>query len=827
MPYKSPLRPLRIPACSLFDFVFERSRLRPHRLALVDGATGRTLTYGGVITAIRRVAAGLAARGFGPGRTLALFGENTPEWVIAFFAVALAGGTVTTISALSTEAELLHQLRDSDARFLISARHLLAKAVPAALKAGGVHHVCFGRAADVEPFGDLLASPALRTRRDAVSNGEVFAIPYSSGTTGVPKGVMLTQYGMVADAAQLEASAALGTREVFLATAPFYHAYGMLMVMTLGLRAGATIVTMPRFEIRSFLRALQKYRVTTAHLVPPVIRMLAKNPVVDEYDRSSLRTVFSAAAPLPESDARLCADRNGCEVRQAYGMTECLLSHMALKASAKPGGVGVPLANCEYRVVDVATGSEVPQGALGEIHVRGPQMMKGYLANPEATARILDRDGWLHTGDIGYADADSSLFVVDRARDLVKFRGLQYGENELLLAVVEDTTARREAIRRVNFQALLLDSVRESVVAVDLEQRVTFWNKGAEAMFGHRAEEAIGRPVDDLITPPHVRTERDAQFRVLDAEGRWQGHTLRRRRDGTLIWTDLVASSITDVDGNRSGFVAIHRDVTELRRHEEEIRHSREELRSLASRLIAIREEERSAISRELHDELGQIVTRLRIDLAWLMTQLPQHLRTERTASILPLIDKTLNAIKHTSAQLRPPILDEAGIEAAIEWQMRQFASWNRCRCRLDLRLPRLTPDRDRDTAVFRILQEALTNVARHANASTVVVRGRVRGDDLIVRIEDDGRGLSQGKKGARDSLGLVGMRERAEAVKGVVEVGRGPNGGTVVAVRVPLVSPRHTGGVDDSSADSRRSSVDSRGTEARRRVFARHPGRV
>jgi signal transduction histidine kinase len=266
---------------------------------------------------------------------------------------------------------------------------------------------------------------------------------------------------------------------------------------------------------------------------------------------------------------------------------------------------------------------------------------------------------------------------------------------------------------------------------------------------------------------------------------------IRNRKNGTHIWTDLVASTISGADGQPSGLIAIDRDVTEHKAAEETIRQSRERMRNLAARLMVIREQERSTIARELHDELGQALTGLGFDLRWLFDSLAPRLRTRRAESMLTLVDQLLDRVRHICGELRPAILDDLGLEAAIEWQAQEFADRTGCRCKLDLRLGPLKAQRDRDTAAFRIVQEALTNVARHARARHVTLRGRVTDAEVVLQIEDDGVGFDERRLSSAQALGLLGMRERAEAVGGAVAIESRVRKGAKVKVRMPCDTGR------------------------------------
>jgi acyl-CoA synthetase (AMP-forming)/AMP-acid ligase II len=215
---------------------------------------------------------------------------------------------------------------------------------------------------------------------------------------------------------------------------PLFHIYGLVVVLNMGLYTGATVVTLPRFELEAFLKAIQDFDVTLAHIVPPIVLALSKHPAVDNYRMPKLKTIFSGAAPLGEDLTRACMDRLGVVVRQGYGMTETspvTHSSPAPPKELKFGSVGVPAPNTECKIIDLETGEALSPNERGEVCVRGPQVMTGYLNNPDATAETIDPEGWLHTGDIGYVDEDGHFFIVDRAKELIKYKGLQVAPAEL------------------------------------------------------------------------------------------------------------------------------------------------------------------------------------------------------------------------------------------------------------------------------------------------------------------------------------------------------------------------------------------------------------
>ncbi len=429
MIFTAPEDDYAIPEVALTPFLLERARLWGDRAALIDASSGQELTYAGWIDAVRRVATSLAKRGLKKGDVLAIFSPNCIDYAVAFHAVSLIGGTITTINPLYTADELRHQLQDAGACYLVTAPPFLEKAQQAAGDLALREIFVFGEAEGATAFSSLLDSEPNPPHVEIDPRHDVVAMPYSSGTTGLPKGVMLTHYNLVANVLQCEV---LGVREndVTLGVLPFFHIYGMVVVMNLTFNQGATVVVMPRFELEQCLAALQKYRVTYAFVVPPIVLAFARHPLVDKYDLSSVRTLFSGAAPISAETADAACKRLGCEFQQGYGMTETSPCTHATRRGGIPG-IGEAVPNTEAKIVDLESGAELGPDQEGEICVRGPQVMKGYLNRPDATAAMIDADGWLHTGDVGYADANGRFYVVDRVKELIKYKGLQIAPAEL------------------------------------------------------------------------------------------------------------------------------------------------------------------------------------------------------------------------------------------------------------------------------------------------------------------------------------------------------------------------------------------------------------
>jgi acyl-CoA synthetase (AMP-forming)/AMP-acid ligase II len=331
---------------------------------------------------VRAVAAGLDARGFRKGEVFAHYAPNLPEYVIAFHAVATIGGINTTANPLLTAHELAGQLRDCRARLLVTVPERLEDATVAAEAAGVEEVFVYGEAEGATPFSALLRA-AGDTPKVAIDPAEdVVALPYSSGTTDPSKGVMLTHRNLVANICHTMAHQRVSEADRVIAVLPFFYIYGHVVLMNLPLRSGATVVTMPRFDLPAFLRGLREYPITRAWVVPPIVLALAKQPLVDESGLSRLELILSGAAPLSAELARASAKRLGCRMVQGCDLTETSPTIHSVPddlAGQTPGSIGPPLPNTECRIVDVATGEDAPSGKPGEPLIRGQQVMKSYL----------------------------------------------------------------------------------------------------------------------------------------------------------------------------------------------------------------------------------------------------------------------------------------------------------------------------------------------------------------------------------------------------------------------------------------------------------------
>ncbi|WP_130414422.1 AMP-binding protein [Xylanimonas ulmi] len=421
-----------IPDLTLYDFLFASlDDADLDRVALVDGPTGETTTYRGLRAQVDAIAGAFAAHGIGVGDVVALHSPNSPAFASVFHGLLRAGATVTTLNALSTGEEIARQLSASQARALVTVSPLLAAAVEGAAAAGVSDVVVLDGAAGFPALADLLAvgAPAPEVTLDPSTH--LAALPYSSGTMGLPKGVMLTHRNLVANVVQALPPMGAAPDEVIPAVLPFFHIYGMTVLLNLALHLRARVVTLPRFDLAQFLDVCERERATYLFVAPPMALALAKHPLVATRDLSSVRVVLSGAAPFDAGLADAVAQRLGVRVTQGYGMSEMSpVSHVVPvdRPDISSGSIGLLVPNMEARVVDPATGQDA---TTGELLCRGPNVMVGYLDDAAATRDAIDADGFLHTGDIVTIDEDGVFTVVDRLKELIKYKAYQVAPAEL------------------------------------------------------------------------------------------------------------------------------------------------------------------------------------------------------------------------------------------------------------------------------------------------------------------------------------------------------------------------------------------------------------
>jgi 4-coumarate--CoA ligase len=432
--YPSLYGTVEVPAISITGLLFQGLTGRQSDPVIIDGPSGQSLSAGEVMDRIKRLAGGLTERGVLPGGTVAILAPNMPDYPVVFHGVAWGGGTVTTINPTYTAPEIHHQLVDAGAVMLVTIP-AFAEVARAAVAGTGVRDLVIIGSETCLSLEDVMGAPLL-AQAPVDLKRDVVVLPYSSGTTGRPKGVMLTHRNLVANVMQSAAVSEITPDDVAVAFLPFFHIYGMTVLMNLFLQQRAKIVTMPRFDLELFLRLIEEHRATRLYIVPPVALALAKHPLVEQFDVSSVVEVFSGAAPLGPETEKAVGARLGARSVQGYGMTEMSpISHMTVAGHVRHGSSGQAVPSTECRIVDPVTLQDMPPGEEGELWVRGPQVMLGYLNNPDATAETLTLDGWLRTGDLAVIDADGFMFIRDRLKELIKFKGFQVAPAEVEAAL--------------------------------------------------------------------------------------------------------------------------------------------------------------------------------------------------------------------------------------------------------------------------------------------------------------------------------------------------------------------------------------------------------
>lgn len=433
----SPFPDVEIPNASVVDFLIgDLTRTERERTAIVESDSGAVVTYGQLEVEVAR-AAEVVRADVGVGQVVALMGPNCIAWVVAFLGAIRSGAVVTTVNVMATTDDVAKQLRDSGAVQVLVADTCSEVARSAAARVGLPEASVVTlpmQGVDAEAGGGFGAAEPIR---DPAS--QLAVLPYSSGTTGAPKGVMLTHRNLVANVCQVDGLLGVDENSSVLALLPFSHIYGMTVVLHLALRRRAKLVILPRFDVDDFLAVSERERVTHLFVAPPVVVALAKSESVGRYDLSCLKLLLSGAAPLDENLADAVADKLGCQVRQAYGMSEMSpVSHIAPlgELSVAPSSVGFTVPNMVCKLVDPITGVDLPLPAQGvsdpgELCCAGPNVMLGYLGNDEATQSTIDADGYLHTGDLATVDASGFVTVVDRLKELIKYKGYQVAPAEL------------------------------------------------------------------------------------------------------------------------------------------------------------------------------------------------------------------------------------------------------------------------------------------------------------------------------------------------------------------------------------------------------------
>ncbi|VAI59697.1 unnamed protein product [Triticum turgidum subsp. durum] len=518
--FRSKLPDIDIPShLPLHEYCFAKAAELPDAPCLIAAATGRTYTFAETHAFCRKAAAALHRLGVGHGDRVMILLQNCVEFAVAFFGASFLGAVSTAANPFCTPQEIHKQFVASGAKVIVTQSAYVDKLRHESFRristSGGEDTLTVITVDDEAttpegclPFWGIVGSADEGSVPEvSISPDDAVALPYSSGTTGLPKGVVLTHGGLVSSVAQQvdgeNPNLYMREGDVALCVLPLFHIFSLNSVLLCAVRAGAAVMLMPKFEMGAMLAGIERWRVTVAAVVPPLVLALAKNPVVEQHDLSSIRIVLSGAAPLgKELEDALRGRLPQAIFGQGYGMTEAgpVLSMCPAFAReptpAKSGSCGTVVRNAELKVVDPDTGLSLGRNLPGEICIRGPQIMKGYLNDPVATAATIDVEGWLHTGDIGYVDDDDEVFIVDRVKELIKFKGFQVPPAELeALLIAHPSIADAAVVPQkddaagevpVAFVVRAADSdIAEEAIKEFVSKQVVFYKRLHKVYFTH------------------------------------------------------------------------------------------------------------------------------------------------------------------------------------------------------------------------------------------------------------------------------------------------------------------------------------------------------
>jgi long-chain acyl-CoA synthetase len=430
------------------DIVLQSCRQNAGKVALFDSSCGRRLSFADYGSLVESFAHGLISAGLSPGEVIAIFLPNSWEFAVTYHAATLAGGIPTLLNPAYREREVRFQLENSGATFLITDAPLLEginlAGLPCLRRVFTTRH----ERGDCENFANLLRpSTAALPKPTQDSAQALAALPYSSGTTGLPKGVMLSHYNLVANVYQLLGphGSPLAPADTMLCFLPLYHIYGLTVALTTSIVLGSTLVLMPRFDVQKLCHLVLQEGVTMIPMVPPAINALCQAAEAGVFPKNHMvRWIKSGAAPLAPELPRRLTDLTGIGVLQGYGMTEASpVTHVGFIVPPemyRPASIGLPLALTECRILDLNENLVAP-GEQGELVMRGPQFMLGYWKEPQATAAVL-RDGWYFSGDIVRTDADGFYYVLDRRKEMIKYKGFPVAPAEVESVLLEHPAVR-------------------------------------------------------------------------------------------------------------------------------------------------------------------------------------------------------------------------------------------------------------------------------------------------------------------------------------------------------------------------------------------------
>ncbi|KAJ1441444.1 AMP-dependent synthetase/ligase [Sesbania bispinosa] len=454
--FRSQYSPVPIPDnVTLPEFVLQHAELYADKVAFVDAVTGKGITYNEVVRDTQRFSKALRSLGLRKGQVVIVVLPNVVEYAIVALGIMAAGGVFSGANPASHVSEIKKQAESADAKLIVTNSTNYEKVKGLELPIIVLGDELVGDAMNWNKLLEAADKAGDDVMKEPIQQNDLCAMPFSSGTTGMSKGVMLTHRNLVANLCStlFGVGPEMIGQVTTLGLIPFFHIYGITGICCATLRSKGKVVVMGRFELKTFLNALITHEVTFAPIVPPIILGLVKNPIVDEFDLTKLKlqAIMTAAAPLaPELLVAFEHKFPGVVVQEAYGLTEhsCITLTHAQNGLRNPhkNSVGFILPNLEVKFVDPDTGRSLPRNTPGELCVRSQCVMQGYYKQVDETAQTIDKNGWLHTGDIGFIDDEENVFIVDRIKELIKYKGFQVAPAELEAILLSHSSVEDAAV---------------------------------------------------------------------------------------------------------------------------------------------------------------------------------------------------------------------------------------------------------------------------------------------------------------------------------------------------------------------------------------------
>jgi long-chain acyl-CoA synthetase len=437
---------LQYPTTPVYEFLSKAAERLPEKLAVIDPLGQRKLTFPEIDHESDTLAEIFFKWGLKKGDRISFFMPNGWEYFVGFYAAMKVGAIVSPMNPTYREREIKHQVNDAESRILLTQANLFPMVEGIVQDLPTVEKFIITRAPE-KVGGRAFALTELLEKTPGTnsfspspinSKEDLAALPYSSGTAGFNKGVMITHFNLVSNVLQSMHAVEAREDDVFISFLPFNHIYGLTYYLCGAIYLGASQVIMSRFDAEECLRLIERYRVTMLFSVQPALLAFLSLPNVDEYDVSSLRSIWVGAAPLAPAISRAIREKFGVPVARHYGLSEASpTTHANPPARIKEGSVGVAVSDCQDRIMDWETGkTKMPVGEPGELAIRGPNVFQGYWKHPEDTKLAL-RDGWLYTGDIARMDEEGYVYILDRKKEMIKYRGYQIAPAELEAILME------------------------------------------------------------------------------------------------------------------------------------------------------------------------------------------------------------------------------------------------------------------------------------------------------------------------------------------------------------------------------------------------------